>query len=181
MLRSLFLSIVLAMLAVAFACNGRSSISGDTPTESYKRLYAAVKAKDIEAIKKNISKKTIDLGKVSMDRFNKTEAQAYENAFTATTFSETLPTIRDERIKENWGAIEVWNSSESKWDDLPYVLEDGQWKLAMGEAFAGTYKQPSKGRDFREKDAANAMSNVPIVPGSNGKSNSGPTANANIK
>jgi hypothetical protein len=161
MKRIFILTFTLALLAGGFACGSsgpaRPAAGNDTPTESYKRLFAAVKSKDTEAIKKELSKKSLDLGVTVSQRNNQPIEKVYENGFTATTFSETLPTIRDERIKEDMGAIEVWNSKESKWEDLPYVLEDGYWKLAVGDIFAGTFKSPGRGLDFREKEAANAI------------------------
>ena len=175
MYRIFSLLIVLMLLAVAFACTGQKTPAADSPTEAYKRLYVAVKSKEIEAIKKNITKKTVEFGAMAAQRYGTGPEKMYENGFTATTFSETLPSIRDERIKEKMGAIEVWNSKESKWEDLPFMLEDGSWKLAMGEHFAGSYQLPSKGRDQIEREAANAMSNMPLVP----RSNADPTRIAN--
>ena len=187
MYRIFALGFALSLIAIGFSCNGRKT-ANNSPTDAYKAIYAAAKAKDVETIKKNITKKTIDLGKISMTQFKKTEVEAYENAFTETVLSETLPAIRDERIKENAGAIEVWNSKESKWDDLPFILEDGSWKLAMGELFAGSFKSPGKGRDQIEKEASNAINGGPAIPGANSNSNSktnrstsGPTAGVNSK
>jgi len=160
MQRIFLLLFILSILAITFACSGTGGIGGDSPTEAYKRLYAAVKSKDTEAIKKQLTKKTIELGKMSMARFKKTEAQAFENGFTSTTFSDALPAIRDERVKDNMGAVEVWSSKESRWEDLPFINEDGSWKLAVGEMFAGSFKSPGKGRDQLEKEAANAISNT---------------------
>ncbi len=158
--RFFFLS-VFVVTAFLAACAGK-----DTPTEAYKRLYAAVKSKDTESIKRQLSQKTISLAEMSGQRFNKTNEQVFENGMTATTFSDTLPPMRDERVKDNMGALEVWNSKDKKWEDVPFVFEDGAWKLAIGEGFAGTYERPGMGRDFREKEAANAVSNsnVIIVP-----------------
>lgn len=170
MYRIFALGFALSLIAVGFSCNGPKAVN-NSPTDAYKAIYAAAKAKDIDTIKKNITKKTIELGKISMTQFKKTEVEAYENAFTETVFSETLPSIRDERIKGNVGAIEVWNSKEGKWDDLPFILEDGSWKLAMGELFAGSFKTPAKGRDQIEKEAANAMGGGPVVLGTNGNGN----------
>lgn len=188
MIRICLLIFSLALIAAGFACSSQKTGVNNSPTEAYKALFAAVKAKDIEGIKLNISKKTSDLGKMSMDRFKKSEKEAYENGFTATTFSDSLPSIRDERIKDNMGAIEVWNSKESTWDDVPFILEDGSWKLAMGDAFAGSYQSPGKGRHQIEKEAANAVSGGPAPPGSNANTNtasnkvtSGPTADRNAK
>lgn len=56
------------------------------------------------------------------------------------------------------GALEVWNSTDKKWEDLPFVREESGWKLAIGDVFANTYRSPGKGRDMIEKEAANAMS-----------------------
>ena len=172
-------SAVLALLGLSFlsiallaeACGG-DSISGstdNTPTGAYKRLYAAVKSKNTEAIKKELSKKSIDFGVMFAQRSGKSVEQAYENGFTATTFSPTLPQTRDERIKDDMGAVEVYNSKDKTWEDLPFVYQDGAWKLAVGDLFAGTYKSPGKGKDLLEKEAANAEGNssVQTVPAPN--------------
>ena len=131
----------------------------DSPTAAYKRLYAAVKAKNTDAIKKELTEKSIDFGVMFSERSGKTIEQAYENGFTATTFASSLPEIRDERIKGNMGAVEVWNSKDKTWEDLPFIYENGAWKLAVGDIFAGTYEKPSQGRAQREQEAANAAGN----------------------
>ena len=166
------------MLAFTFACSGGGGISGDSPTEAYKRLFAAVKSKDTEAIRKQMTKKSIAAVEFSAKRYNKTLAQAFENGFTETTFSDTLPAIRDERIKDDMGAIEVWNSKSSRWEDLPFVIEDSVWKFAMGDLLANTFRSPGKGRDLIEKEAANAVA-TPVAPApSNTNTNTVMVANA---
>ena len=151
----------LVLLLTALSCGNAPSApaasGGDSPTETYKRLYAAVKAKDTEAIKALVSKKTHDLANMASQRNNVPIDKVYENGFTATTFSPTLPEIRDERISDDMGAVEVYNSKDSRWEDLPFVKEDGTWKLGFGDQFAGTYKSPGMGRDQKEKLAANSM------------------------
>ena len=175
MQRSLSLIIALSILTVGFACGGSKSISGDSPTEAYKRLFAAVKNKDAEAVKKQLTKKSIDIVAAAAAQNNTPPEKMFENGLTATTFSDTLPAIRDERVKDNMGAIEVWNSKDSKWEDLPYMIEDGTWKLAVGDLFARTFKFPGLGRDQREKEAANAMTNRTFQ----GNTNSNTVANTN--
>ncbi len=155
--------ILSATLALITGCGGNKTTGEDTPTEAYKRLYAAVKSKDTESIKQQVSKKTINMAEMSAQRFGKPIEQAYENGFTATTYSNTLPTMRDERVKDDMGAVEVWNAKDSKWEDLPFIFEDGTWKLAMGDAFSGSYQSPGKGRDFREREAANIVSNSNVI------------------
>jgi hypothetical protein len=170
MLRIFLLFAVLFLIGFAFACNAMSG--GATPTEAYKLLYAAVKSKNTESIKKQLTKKTIDFGLMASERNNTPVEKVYENGFTATTFSDTLPTMRDERINGDVGALEVWNSKDSRWEDLPFIKEDGFWKLAVGEMFAGTYKSPGPGLDLRQKEAANAQANSDVSNVSNLNSNS---------
>ncbi|MBK8466472.1 MAG: hypothetical protein IPL32_11630 [Chloracidobacterium sp.] len=164
MLRIILLFAVLLVICSVVACSQMSSGGGGgaTPTEAYKLLYAAVKSKDTEAIKKLLTKKSIEFGAMASQRNGTPLEKVYENGFTATTFSATLPTMRDERIDGDMGALEVWNSKESKWEDLAFIKEDGSWKLAVGDMFAGTYKSPGPGRDVVEKQAANAAANSDV-------------------
>lgn len=165
-MRSLFVTVLLTiLLSITLACDYISSGgAANSPTEGYKRLFAAVKSKDTEKIKAAMSKKTHDFAQMVAGRQNSPVEKVYENGFTATTFSDTLPEIRDERVSGEWGAVEVWNAKDKRWEDLGFVNEDGSWKLAMGEMFAGTFKSPGKGRAVKEQEAANLTSNnlVPI-------------------
>ena len=169
---------MLAALAAGFACGGGTENTntgpasmtpivgggGPSPTEAYKMLFAAVKAKDIEGIKKMVTKRTLDFGAMAAQRNNTPIEKMFENGFTATTFSEKLPEMRDERIKDNMGALEVWNAKDSKWEDLPFINEDGGWKLAVGDLFADTWKSPGRGLDALEKEAANKAANASMTP-----------------
>ncbi|MEP7212897.1 MAG: hypothetical protein ABI791_07470 [Acidobacteriota bacterium] len=168
---------------IGFACgssgsNGNSSSgaqNGDSPTNSYKQLYTAVKAKNLDAIKQQMSKNTLAFAEAVSQQQKTPIEKVFENGFTATTFSDKLPEIRDERIDGTNGAVEVWNSKESRWEDLPYVKEDAGWKLAVGDLFKGTWKSPGKGRATREMEAANAInggSQMVPMPNSNTASNS---------
>ena len=165
MLKIIFLFTVLVLLGLGFACGGSTGIAGDTPTEAYKRLYAAVKSKNVDAIKKQLTKRSIEFGLSAAQRQNTPPDKVFENGFSASTFSETLPPMRDERVKGDMGAIEVWNAKDSRWDDTPFMREDGAWKLAVGDVFGKVYVSPGKGRDQLEKEAANAMATpTPITP-----------------
>lgn len=166
MYRIILAILVLAVMALGFACGGGTvapGSSGDSPTEAYKRLYAAVKKKDVEAIKAQMTAKSLDFGKMASERNNKPLDEVLANGFTATTFSEKLPEIRDQRLNENMGSVEVYNSKDSRWEDLPFINENGSWKLAVGELFAGSFKSPGKGRDALEKEAANAVNGGPVA------------------
>jgi hypothetical protein len=161
-----FAILMLAFGIAGIACNnsgsGTNSIKG-TPTESYKKLYEAVKSKNTEAIRAMMSKQTQGFAQGAAQRQNIPVEKVLENGFTATTFSPTMPEIRDERIKDGFGAVEVYNSKDKIWEDLPFVAEDGTWKLAIGDLFANTFKTPGKGRAVLEMEAANAAGNIPVT------------------
>ena len=192
-MRSLLLTAFLtALLALIFACqpgtgtnsitttnttNGACSVSATgSPTEAYKQLYSAVKSRDTEKIKAAMTKKTQEFAQMVAARQNSPIEKVFENGFTATTFAESLPELRDERVNCEFGAVEVWNAKDKRWEDLGFVYEDGAWKLAIGEMFGGSFKSPGVGRDVKEKEAANALSNN-MIPANMGNANT----NGNVK
>ena len=167
-MRSLLLtSLLTALLGIILACQpdatGNSNGSGSTagtsgsPTEAYKQLYTAVKSKDVEKIKAVMSKSSLAFAQMVAARQNSPIEKVFENGFTATTFAESLPEIRDERIKGEFGSVEVWNEKDKRWEDLGFVYEDGAWKLAIGEMFGGKFQSPGVGRATKEQEAANAL------------------------
>jgi hypothetical protein len=188
-MQRIILAIVgLIILAVALNCGSGPAAPGstsDSPTEAYKRLYAAVKRKDTDAIRREMTERSIDLAKMASAKNGTPIEKVFENGLTGTTFSPTLPEIRDQRIVENQGAVEVWNSKDSKWEDLPFLKVDGVWRFAVGDLFSGSISQATvgRGRAFREAEAANAAGKgpvqIPIGPNANSLSTSNMKAPAN--
>jgi len=169
--------VIFILAVLGLGCSGSTSSNpggSDSPTEAYKRLFAAVKSKDTNSIKNEMSKQSNVLVSSIAGIQKKTVEDVYSHGLTSTLQSETLPPMRDERVNNDMGAVEVYNSGTHKWEDVPFILEDGRWKLALGDAFKGTYKSPGPGRDQREKEAANALSNF-----SNSGSTTAPTVNSN--
>ena len=170
--------LISAFAAFGLACQNRnesnsaakpvvvSGEGGTTPTDAYIKLYTAVKAKQPDAIKAIMSEKTIGFAQCASQRQNQSFEKVIENGFTMTTFADTIPEIRDERIKDDSGSVEVYNAKESRWEDLPFIKENGSWKFALGDLFAGTFQSPGKGRAQLESEAANVNGSnlVPINP-----------------
>lgn len=177
---SLIFVAALALAAFA-ACDKQSAGS---PTEAYKMLYAAVKAKDIERIKKLVSKNSLALAEMSAQRYNQPLEKSLENGFLETNFADTLPPMRDERVKDNFGAVEIYNEKQKRWDDTAFILEDGAWKLAVGDLFKGNYQSPGKGQAQIESEKNNPMMNANMLPAPNTNGAfpmSNTAANANAK
>lgn len=185
MFRVILAALGLIVIVMGMSCGSSGPAApgsaNDSPTEAYKRLYAAVKGKDTEAIKRELTEKSLDLAKIASATNNTPIDKVYLNGFTETTFSPTLPEIRDQRVAGDQGAIEVWNSKKSIWEDLPFIKVDGAWKFAIGDLFAGTFNFATvgRGRSFKEAEAANAAGKGPLQgpssPNSNIVANTGPT------
>ncbi len=145
----------------------------NTPTEAYKNLYAAVKSKNTEAIKQNMSKTTQDFAEAMAQMQKKTPEDMYKNGLIESTLSPNLPPIRDERVKGNFAGVEVQNP-DGKWQDVPFVKEDGSWKLAVGELFKNTYESPgvpasqananTQTPQMMPAPSTNTNSNIKVIP-----------------
>lgn len=128
-----------------------------SPTEAYKELFAAVKAKDSVKIMSMMTKNTLGLAQFNADRQKISMEKSVENGLVAPTMSDAITEIRDERIKGSSGSIEVFNQKENRWEDLPFMLEDGGWKLAVGDLFQGKFESPGKSKGEIEREATNTM------------------------
>ncbi|HEX8733745.1 MAG TPA: hypothetical protein VF721_00345 [Pyrinomonadaceae bacterium] len=153
------LGFVITFAFLVFSCQPQQQQIGgaQTPTDAYKMLYAAVKSKNPENIKKMMSKDSMIFAEGAAKQQNKSLESVLENGFYASTFSATLPKMRDERIKDNFGALEVWNEKERLWEDVAFIREEDGWKIAVGDIFKGTYQSPGKSQSIVEKENANAM------------------------
>ena len=137
------------------------AVKAQTPTEAFKLLYEAVKSKDTERIRQMMSKSTQGFAVGYAQQTKQTMPEVYKNGLTATTLAESMPETRDERVKENFGAVEVYNSKDNRWENLPFVLEDGGWKLAVGDVFQDTYKSPGLSIGEMEAKKANPSDKFP--------------------
>jgi hypothetical protein len=179
-LKSVSLFLLLISAIFVFACQTTDAGANGELADAYKKLYAAVKANNTDQIKQIMSKNSLTLAEFAGSQQKKPIEEVLKNGFTATTFAETLPKMRDERIKDDFGALEVWNEKDKRWEDLPFIKEDGVWKFAMGDMFKGSYVSPGKGKSIIEQEAANAANPnlVPAAPPTN--MNGVATTNANV-
>lgn len=110
--------------------NKSSTTSGSqaTPTEAYKYAYAARKNKDIEGLKRVLSKDAQEFLQMMSqpdDSIDKTLLQMTETPQAATDES------RAEKINGNRATLE-YPDADGKWKTMDLIKEDGVWKITFG-------------------------------------------------
>ncbi len=187
--RIIGLILLLAVIAFAFSCKpsdskGTSSNASvakapkekvdvgnaQSPMDAYKMLFKAVKAEDSESIRKMMSAASLKFAEGAAAQRKQSVDEILKNGFYASTITEVLPDMRDERVKDEFGAVEVWVTKEQKWEDTNYVKETDGWKIAVGDVFGGTFKSPGQSQSIKEQLAANT-SGKGLVPYTNSNSN----------
>ncbi len=104
--------------------------SSASPTAAYKAAYNARKNKDLDGLKKVLSKRAIkfftDMGKMNKKTLDDTlkEMMAQPQASTAE--------VRNEIITGNKAALEYLDEN-GKWKPMDFVKEDGEWKMTLPE------------------------------------------------
>jgi len=121
-------TIFVAFLALGFAaCSNVQQTP--SPSETLKKFIEASKKNDVETLKQVLSKGTLKMIEQSAKLQNITldEALKKDNGKTL----DKTPEIRNEKIENETAIVEVKNAETSDWDKIPFVKEDGQWKLAL--------------------------------------------------
>jgi hypothetical protein len=122
-----FVVALAALALVAAAC----SKAGSSPTATAKAFYDATKAKDVAGMKNSLSKGSLammesfaKMDKKSLDDFLKEPQSTPPGTFES----------RNEVITGDTATLEL-KDEKGKWDKIPFVKENGQWKIALDKAF----------------------------------------------
>lgn len=99
-----------------------------TPLETLKDYTQAIKKKDAAQMKTLLSKGSI---KMAQDEAREQNIPLEEIIKKETLFSEEQKTVefRNEKIEGGTATIEMKNSYGT-WDVVPFIKEDGSWKVA---------------------------------------------------
>ena len=123
-----------------------------TPADAVKAFATAVKAKDEAGLRGALSEKTLKF----MDLQAKMTKKSIMDSFDAEEFKdvgETLET-RNEKIDGDKATLEVKAPKDDKWDPMPFVKENGSWKIALAdEDFDKDFKEMEKMAKEMEKKA----------------------------
>ena len=117
--------LLFALILTVMSCSGDKKPA--TPLETFKTYTKAIKAKDTNTMKLLLSNATVKMHEkeaksqgVNIDDIVKRE----------TLFAENQKELffRDEKIDGEKATLEVKNSYGA-WEKVPFVLEDGVWKI----------------------------------------------------
>ena len=127
-----------------------------TPTEALESFIAASKTKDVEARKRVMSKGTLALVEQSAKEQGTTvdEIMKKDDGMPPVENPET----RNEIIEGDRASIEVKNSFTGDFDKIPFVKEDGVWKIALDEMIEDIKRQMTEEMNM---PAANNSKSVP--------------------
>ena len=130
----------LAVVVASLAC-GRM---GSSPTATLKAYFEALQKKDAAGLKKTLSKGTLEM----FEQFAKAQSppksldEALQTGLTNTTNNEPnkTPETRNEKIEGEKATLEVKNDKTGQWESVPFIKEDGDWKIAFDQMFRDASK-----------------------------------------
>lgn len=141
--KSIALATALAIAVTSLAC-GRF---GSSPTATLKAFYEATQKKDPEGIKKTLSKGTLEMLEGFAKAQNKTLDESLKSGLASDTNSDKMPETRNEKIDGDKATLEVKNEKTGQWESVPFVKEDGTWKIAFDQMFRDAFKNTGAAND----------------------------------
>lgn len=122
------LALVGALMTLALIAAACGSKAGSSPTATAKAFYDAVKAKDVAGIKSTMSKGSLEM----MEKFAKMQNKSLDDALREPNNSKMPASFesQNEKVTGDTATLEV-KDENGKWDTLPFIKEDGQWKIAL--------------------------------------------------
>lgn len=110
-----------------------------SPTETLKAFSKATKSKNAETIKGFLSEGSMKMIEKSAKEQNKTVEQILTEGEDGTNGKE--PVIRNEKINADTATVEVRNEVFGRYDEMPFVKEDGVWKIAFDKFMEAMVKK----------------------------------------
>lgn len=156
---------IIALVAlVVFGCGSDKSVfvaQTVSPTDTLKNFIEASKKKDVAAIKKTLSKGSLELAEKSAEMQNTTIEELFKRD-NAEMLNE-VPEISSEKIAGETASVEVKDRTGG-FETIPLVKENGVWKLAFDkyqEAMMEKMRQEMKLPEPKNAQPDNADSSLP--------------------
>ncbi len=112
-------------------CSSEPAPQPGGPTEVLNTFVEASKTKDVETMKRALSKGTMSLIEQSAQKQNTSVDELLKNE--EGTLVRELPETRKEKIDGDVATLEVKNVETGEFDEIPFIKEGGAWRLALDE------------------------------------------------
>ncbi|MGI8470311.1 MAG: hypothetical protein ACR2N3_17870 [Pyrinomonadaceae bacterium] len=160
----IYKTLLVALCAFTFlACSQLSSTP--SPTEVFKTQTEAQKKKDVATMKQNLSKGSLDLIEKAAKARNITldEALAMDNPAAAN--QPDVYQTRNEKITDSTATLEVKAPQSEEWITMPFVKEDGRWKLALDKLMQDSQEKTNE--QMKTPQAGNETNSPTEAPAAN--------------
>ncbi|HEY0321611.1 MAG TPA: hypothetical protein VGC66_11680 [Pyrinomonadaceae bacterium] len=145
-------AIALVIGIASLACSG----FGSSPTATLKAYFEAMQKKDAAGLKKTLSKGTLEM----FEQFAKAQSppktldEALQTGLSSTTSTDSnkMPETRNEKIDGDKATLEVKNDKTGQWETVPFVKEEGSWKIAFDQMFRDLKKPGSSTGNANSSD-----------------------------
>ena len=138
-----FYQTILILLAVFAFLSCADNRRAATPLDTLKVYNLAIKQKDVAKMKSLLSKGSLKMAEEEA----KAQGVSVDEIVQGETFyspGQTTVKIRNEKIEGDKATIEVENSLGT-WDTVPFIKEDGKWKIAKERFAEETLKKAEEG------------------------------------
>ncbi|CAN5421677.1 hypothetical protein BH10ACI1_BH10ACI1_15220 [soil metagenome] len=139
MKKILFFSVIVLLVALS-ACGSKQKIL--SPTEVFISHYEAEIRRDLVTLEGNLSKDSLKAIKETSIKQNLDESYLIENSLG---ISKTgFPEVVSEKIEDRTAVIKIKNPLSGRLDEMPFVKEDGRWKIDLYKFINDSLKQLNK-------------------------------------
>ncbi len=149
--------IIITVLCTLFVinCNSKPAPQPGGPTEILNTFVEASKTKDIETMKRALSKGTMSLIEQSAQKQNTSVDELLKNE--QGTLVRELPETRNEKIEGDMATLEVKNVETGEFDEIPFVKEGGAWRLALDEIVEEINDEETSAPTVEDTSNSNAL------------------------
>lgn len=121
----------------------KESYSLNTPTEAFQTYIKATVNKDIEGLKRSLSKSSLAF----IEKAAKEQGKTVDEILTGGAVqneSKKIPEVRNEKITGDTATVEYKDETMPEYMEMPLVKEDGTWKIALDKFMEEVMKKLSE-------------------------------------
>lgn len=156
-------SLVLVFLLLFGVVSCNKTRQADSPKDVFQKFLIAKADKDAETVKKLVSRNFLQMVEKEAEQQGTTVEELLK--VDTQSFANQSLELGDEKISGDTASVEVKNPRTGEWEKIPFVKENGEWKIAFDVAIKEAEQK------FRER-----IRNSPDEP-----SNSNVDSNGNQK